>query len=52
MTLSADTVNETKRKSKKKNSDNYFDEKEESAVRLYLSASTFEEKNKIYNQSV
>jgi hypothetical protein len=52
MTLSADTVNETKRKSKKKNSDNYFDEKEESAVRLYLSASTFEEKNKIYNQSL
>ena len=50
MTLSADTVNETKRKSKKKNSDNYFDEKEESAVRLYLSASTFEEKNKIYNK--
>lgn len=33
----------------KKNNTNYFAEREENAVRLFLSASTFEEKNKIYN---
>ncbi len=29
---------------------NYFDEPEENAVRRYLIADTFEEKNKIYNE--
>lgn len=52
MTLSGNTLDQVKKKSKKLKSDNYFDEKEESAVRLYLSATTFEEKNKIYNQSL
>lgn len=36
-------------KIKKKTSENYFDVKEEFAVRMYLTASTFDEKNKIYN---
>jgi len=45
-------TDDLKKKGRKPKSDNYFDEKEELAVRLYLSASTFEEKNKIYNQSL
>lgn len=36
-------------KIKKKTSENYFDVREEFAVRMYLTASTFDEKNKIYN---
>jgi hypothetical protein len=52
MSLSGFTENETKKKGRKPKSDNYFDHKEELAVRLYLSATTFEEKNKIYNQTL
>ena len=33
-----------------KESVNYFDEREETAVKLFLIAETFEEKNKIYNE--
>jgi len=33
----------------KSTSDNYFDQREELAVRMYLTATTFNEKNKIYN---
>ena len=40
---------EKKKKGRKSKESKYFDEKEESAVRLYLSATTFDEKNKIYN---
>ena len=52
MTLSGDTIDELKKKGRKPKSDNYFDEREETAVRLFLSANTFEEKNKIYNQAL
>lgn len=52
MNQSEKQVDDLKKKGRKPKSDNYFDEKEELAVRLYLSASTFEEKNKIYNQSL
>jgi hypothetical protein len=45
-------TDDLKKKGRKPKSDNYFDEKEELAVRLYLSATTFEEKNKIYNLSL
>jgi hypothetical protein len=52
MILSGDTVDELKKKGRKPKSDNYFDEKEELAVRQFLSATTFDDKNKIYNQSL
>ena len=38
------------RKTKKTTGENYFDVREENAVRLFLTASTFDEKNKIYNE--
>ena len=44
------TENDLKKKGRKPKSDNYFDQEEELAVRLYLSATTFEEKNKIYKR--
>jgi predicted SprT family Zn-dependent metalloprotease len=50
------TVNETesliekKKKGRKPKANNYFDEREETAVRNFLVAETFEEKNKIYNE--
>jgi hypothetical protein len=51
MTLSASSiiidVSQTKRR--KSSSENYFDTREEFAVRMFLTATTFEEKNKIYN---
>ena len=40
----------TKKKGRKPKQNNYFDEREETAVKLYLMATTFEEKNKIYNE--
>ena len=52
MNQSEKQTDDLKKKGRKPKSDNYFDEKEELAVRLYLSATTFEEKNKIYNQSL
>jgi hypothetical protein len=36
-------------KKKKPTTENYFDIREENAVRMFLTASTFNEKNKIYN---
>jgi hypothetical protein len=36
-------------KKKKPTTENYFDIREETAVRMFLTASTFDEKNKIYN---
>jgi hypothetical protein len=42
-------IDEVKKKGRKPKSNNYFDEVQENAVRLYLAATTFEEKNKIYN---
>jgi len=42
-------LNDVKKKGRKAKLNNYFDEREEEAVRNYLAADTFEEKNKIYN---
>jgi len=39
-----------KKKGRKPTTNNYFDEREENAVRMFLTASTFDEKNQIYNQ--
>ena len=41
---------EKKKKGRKPKTNNYFDEREERAVRLFLVAETYEEKNKIYNE--
>jgi hypothetical protein len=38
-----------KGKKSKSENENYFDQREELAVRMFLTASTFDEKNKIYN---
>jgi predicted SprT family Zn-dependent metalloprotease len=43
-------TNDVKKKGRKPKPNNYFDEREENAVRMYLTAETFEEKNKIYNE--
>jgi hypothetical protein len=40
---------EKKKKGRKPKVNNYFDEREETAVRMFLIAETYEEKNKIYN---
>jgi hypothetical protein len=50
MILSASSVQDSLIKKKKQTTENYFDIREENAVRLFLTASTFEEKNKIYNE--
>lgn len=51
MILSATSViiDVSEKKKRKTNNENYFDVKEEFAVRMFLTATTFEEKNKIYN---
>ncbi len=49
--LSSDTTNvEIKKRGRKATNVNYFDVAEEEAVRRYLVADTFEEKNAIYNE--
>jgi len=48
--LSASTITEPKKKTRKSKQKNYFDVQEEIAVVNYLNATTFEEKNKIYNE--
>lgn len=48
--LSATTSTTTIRRGRKPTQTNYFDVAEETAVRMYLAADTFEEKNKIYNE--
>jgi hypothetical protein len=50
MILSATSEQDSLTKKKKQSTENYFDIREENAVRLFLTASTFEEKNKIYNE--
>jgi len=40
---------EKKKKGRKPKANNYFDEREETAVRMFLIAEPYEEKNKIYN---
>lgn len=47
--ITESTVIKVKR-AKKTTGENYFDVREENAVRLFLTASTFDEKNKIYNE--
>ena len=41
---------EKKKKGRKPKNNNYFDEREETAVKLFLIAESHEEKNKIYNE--
>ena len=43
-------LTEKKKKGRKPKNNNYFDEREETAVRLFLVAETQDEKNKIYNE--
>ena len=50
MIISASSIEISVLKKKKQNTENYFDIREENAVRMFLTASTFEEKNKIYNE--
>jgi hypothetical protein len=53
MILSADSYDNLVKKTKKTKSsqnENYFDVREELAVRMFLTATTFDEKNKIYNE--
>lgn len=47
---STTTTSTTQKRGRKPTQTNYFDVAEENAVRLYLTATTFEEKNKIYNE--
>jgi len=49
MTISSSTEMIEVSKKKKPTTENYFDIREENAVRMFLTASTFDEKNKIYN---
>ena len=49
MILSAESESVVLKKTKKGSTENYFDTREEIAVRCYLTATTFDEKNKIYN---
>jgi len=48
--ISATTSTTTVKRGRKPTQTNYFDVAEENAVRMYLTAGTFEEKNKIYNE--
>ena len=45
-----ENCDEKKKKGRTPKTTNYFAEREENAVREYLTATTFEEKNKIYNE--
>jgi hypothetical protein len=45
-----DEQNEKKKKGRKPTVNNYFDVREEDAVRAYLIAESFDEKNRIYNE--
>ena len=48
--ISATTSTTTVKRGRKPTQTNYFDVAEEDAVRKYLVAETYEEKNKIYNE--
>lgn len=50
VSFSGETLVESKKKGRKVKQINYFDVREETAVINYLSAVSFEEKNKIYNE--
>jgi len=44
-----EVLTEKKKKGRKPKANNYFDEREETAVKMFLIAETYEERNKIYN---
>jgi hypothetical protein len=48
--LTEDITTINKKRGRKSTNTNYFDVREEKAVLLYLEATTFDEKNKIYNE--
>ena len=48
--IQTEISNEKKKKGRKPSTLNYFAEREEKAVRDFLTAETFEERNKIYNE--
>ena len=52
MVLTGDNKNSEikKKRGRKGTSQNYFDVREENAVRMFLTASTWNEKNEIYNE--
>jgi hypothetical protein len=51
ITASSITINVSEgKRTKKSQNENYFDVREEMAVRMFLTATTFDEKNKIYNE--
>jgi len=52
ITVTGNTENEVKKKGRKLTQVNYFDVKEELAVVAFINAKTYEEKNKIYNESL
>ena len=45
-----ETTKTEKKKGRKPKTNNYFDLREENAVRMFITASTFNQKNKIYNE--
>lgn len=48
--LASDDLNKKNKRGKNQKSENYFDVREELAVRMFLTATTWDEKNKIYNE--
>ena len=48
--LTSDDLNKKNKRGKNQKSENYFDVREELAVRMFLTATTVDEKNKIYNE--
>ena len=52
ITVTGNTENVVKKKGRKPTQVNYFDVKEELAVVAFINAKTYEEKNKIYNESL
>ena len=52
MVLTGENINSEvkKKRGRKGSSQNYFDVREERAVRMFLTASTWSEKNEIYNE--
>lgn len=48
--VSADSIVKKSKRNKSQKNENYFDTREELAVRMFLTATTSDEKNKIYNE--
>jgi len=47
---SSQTISESKKRGRKPTNTNYFDVREETAVRMFLTATTYNERNDIYNE--